>query len=274
MLIEEAGFLSGFLWLAERGAEAGWHEANGGNLSYRLAEGESDAFGLAPAGGMRRTPLNIHVPALAGCRIAITATGSHMDTLFLAPDEGVGIVEIDGAGSSYAVVAGFDGSHATSELAAHLAVHDALLRAGRKQRRVVYHSHCPHVVALSAVLEADVRTWTSTLWRTLSECVVAVPSGIAALPYLAPGSTTLAQETAKAFAHHDACAWANHGLMVAANEFDEAFDVAESIEKAARIYLAARAACGGREPNHLIPELALRTYCTQSGIPANLDLLD
>ena len=274
MLIEEANFLSGFLWLAESGAERGWHEANGGNLSYRLTKDEAAQIGPAPTGEMRRTPLGIHVPALAGQRIAVTASGSHLDTLALAPDEFIGVVEVDGAGSSYCIVAGFDGSYPTSELSAHLGIHDALMRAGKHAQNVVYHAHCPAVVALSAVLEADVRIWTATLWRTLSECIVVVPDGIAALGYLAPGSTSLAQESARAFAHHNACAWANHGLVVAGNDFDGAFDAMECVEKAARIYLDARAACGGREPSHLIPELALRTYCTQSGIDANLDLLD
>ena len=274
MAIEDAVFLSGFLWLAERGAERYWHEANGGNLSYRLTEEESEAFGRALAGGERRKPLDVPVPALAGQRIAITASGAHLDMLDFAPEETIGIVEIDGAGSSYCVTAGLNGTFPTSELAAHLAVHDARMRAGAASERVVYHAHCPNTIALSAVLEADVRTWSSTLWRTLSECVVVAPGGIAALPYYAPGSTTLAQESAKAFARHTVCVWTNHGLVASAREFDEAFDVMETVEKAARIYLDARAACGGREPSHLIPELALRTYCTQSGIDANLDLLD
>ena len=274
MLVEDARFLPGLLWLAETGAAQGWHEANGGNLSYRLDEEEAAAFGPGAPGENRRKPLGLPVPALAGSMIAVTAAGARLDALALAPDEVVGVVEIDGAGSSYQIVAGFDGTWPTSELAAHLAAHDARLRAGHRSERVVYHAHCPHVVALSAVLEADVRTWSSTLWRTLSGCVYVAPGGIAALPYYAPGSTTLAQETAKAFAHHAACAWANHGIVASAAGFDDALDIVETIEKAAHIYLEARAACGGREPNHLIPEMALRTYCTQSGIDANLDLLD
>ena len=274
MLIEDAAFLQGYLWLAEVGAARGWHEANGGNLSYRLDEEEAAAFAPGSPGDAPRKPLALPVPALAGSRIAVTATGAHLEAIALAPDEAIGVVEVDGAGSSYQIVAGFDGAWPTSELAAHLAAHDARLRAGCRDERVVYHAHCPHVVALSAVLEADVRTWSNTLWRTLSECVVVVPDGIAALPYHAPGSTTLAQETAKAFARHAACVWANHGIIASAADFNDALDIVETIEKAARIYLEARAACGGREPSHLIPEVALRTYCTQSGIDANLDLLD
>ncbi len=273
MDLDQARFLSGFLWLAEEGASRNWHEANGGNLSYRLHDSEVESLETSRVNA-RRVPLGIHVPALAGAHIALSASGARMGDLSLAVDEHLGVIEIDGAGSSYVIVAGFDGTRPTSETEAHLAVHDARLRAGARNERVVYHAHCPSVIALSAVLEADVRTWSSTLWRSLSECVYAVPRGIACLPYTAPGSTGLAVETGKAMASHSVCVWANHGALAAATEFDEALDKMESIEKAAQIYLAARSACGGREPSHLIPIEALRTYCTQAGIDANLELLD
>ena len=273
MDLADARFLSGFLWLAEEGARRGWHEANGGNLSYRLHDSEADALDGSRVAA-RRVPLSIHVPALAGAHIALSASGARMGDLSLAVEESLGVIEIDGAGSSYAVIAGFDGTFPTSETEAHLAAHHARLRAGAHNERVVYHAHCPFAVALSAVLEADVRTWSSTLWRSLSECVYAIPRGIACLPYIAPGSTGLAAETGKAMANHAVCVWANHGVVASATEFDEALDKMESVEKAAQVYLTARSACGGREPSHLISIEALRTYCTQAGIDANLELLD
>ena len=44
----------GFMQLAQDGVDKGWHEMNGGNLSYRLTKGrasysmEPDTFDLAP----------------------------------------------------------------------------------------------------------------------------------------------------------------------------------------------------------------------------------
>ena len=274
MRIDQADFFPAFLQLAAEGAARGWHEANGGNLSYRLESNEAAAFNVAPATTERRSALNIPVPSLAGERIALTASGARLALLDQTPDSSLGIIEVDATGSSYCIVSGFEGTQPTSELTAHLVAHDARVRAGHTRERVIYHAHCPHTVALSAVIEADVRVWSSTLWRSLSECALVVPAGIAALPYHAPGSTSLAQETAKALAHHAVCVWTNHGLLACACAFDDALDVVDTVEKAAGIYLQARAACGGREPNHLIDELSLRTYCTQSGIKANLHLLD
>ena len=38
----EAGFVQGFIRMANDGWEQGWHERNGGNLSYRVKPEEAD----------------------------------------------------------------------------------------------------------------------------------------------------------------------------------------------------------------------------------------
>ena len=42
MKVTEAAFVKGFIRMANDGWEQGWHERNGGNLSYRIAPAELD----------------------------------------------------------------------------------------------------------------------------------------------------------------------------------------------------------------------------------------
>lgn len=44
MKVLECKFLQDFVKMAEDGYQQGWHERNGGNLSYRLKKGEVDAI--------------------------------------------------------------------------------------------------------------------------------------------------------------------------------------------------------------------------------------
>jgi len=58
----------------------------------------------------------------------------------------------------------------------------------------------------------------------------------------------------------------NHGLICFGADFDEALGVAEIVEEAAKVYVHALAANGGREPNlvpeGLIPEMRARFAAT------------
>jgi L-fuculose-phosphate aldolase len=63
----------------------------------------------------------------------------------------------------------------------------------------------------------------------------------------------------------------NHGLICFADSFDTALTIAETVEEAARVYVHALAANGGREPDlvpeSLIPEMVAR-FQASYGQPA------
>ena len=44
MKVLESKFMQDFIKMADDGYKQGWHERNGGNLSYRLKKGEVDAI--------------------------------------------------------------------------------------------------------------------------------------------------------------------------------------------------------------------------------------
>ena len=55
MRVLDAEFVKGFMRMADDGWQQGWHERNGGNLSYRIKaeEIESVKEELTPANGVR-----------------------------------------------------------------------------------------------------------------------------------------------------------------------------------------------------------------------------
>ena len=83
--------------MAHEGYTRGWHERNGGNLSYRLRpeEVEEARAGFAPRGWEK---IGVQVPSLAGEHFLVTGTGRYMGNVLTATEETIGIIELDGAG--------------------------------------------------------------------------------------------------------------------------------------------------------------------------------
>ena len=66
MKLTDANFVKGFIRMCDDGWQQGWHERNGGNLTYRMMEAEVAEV----AGCLDRTgewkPIGTEVPGLAG----------------------------------------------------------------------------------------------------------------------------------------------------------------------------------------------------------------
>ena len=77
--MEQLGFVRGFVRLCNDGWEQGWHERNGGNLSYRLRPEDVDTarkfFDKEPRPW---TPLGVEVPTMGGAYFLVTGTGNYM----------------------------------------------------------------------------------------------------------------------------------------------------------------------------------------------------
>lgn len=267
--------LWGFVRLCTEASTRGWHEANGGNLSYRLTEEDLRMF--APLFECEDTwhALKQPVPELAGMYFLMTASGAYLSSLANDGSRGCGVIELDADGRAWRVRWGFeDGAHPSSELETHLAAFAVALRAGDGADRVVYHAHCPHVIALSTLLEPQARMWTRALWRIMTEGIIVFPQGVGVLPWMVPGSPELATATCELMAHYTVCIWTQHGIMSRAASFEKAFGAIETVEKSAAIYLEARAANGGAEPPHLVSDDQLRAVCARYGLHPNEDFLD
>ena len=66
MKILESKFVRGFIKMADDGYQQGWHERNGGNLSYRLKPEEVEMIKPRLNAPGEWTPIGVEVPGLAG----------------------------------------------------------------------------------------------------------------------------------------------------------------------------------------------------------------
>ena len=275
MAATETECFVGFARLCHDGFLQGWHEANGGNLSYRMSQRDVAAFEDECALEGPWTASGVRARGLEDAFLLVTASGAHLRNVALRPRECTGVIQLNGRADAWRAVWGFEGGgRPTSELGAHLACHSVRMAATDGAARVVYHAHCPNVIALSTLIAPDVRAWTRALWRSMTECVMVFPEGVGVVPWTVPGSAEIAQETARLMEEHAAVVWIQHGLVVSGATLDDAFGLAHTVEKATGLYLAARAANGGAEPGFLIADEELRAVCQACGAEPNPAFLD
>lgn len=275
MSIEQSNCMRRFLRVCNDGWARGWHEANGGNLSYRMDD--EDVAVCAPYMTARArdwVDAGVIVPGLAGAHIIVTGAGKYMRKVNIDLSDNVGIVEISEDGDAYRVVWGMgDTGHPTSEFAAHLLVHEVCKELSDGADRVVYHAHTPNLTTLTTAFPVDSRTLSRVLWKSTTECIIAAPEGVGALGFVTPGTNQLAQETAELMREFRAVVWSGHGIIACSETFDDTFGLIDSLEKAAGIYVMARAMRGGEEAANLLTDEQLRSICAAYDLEPNEDFL-
>lgn len=249
--IEDVACVRGFIRLCDDAWRLGWHERNGGNLSYRMSA--EDVLACVPFFEAVPHPWvpvgeGVGEPDLAGAFFIVTGAGKYLRNVAEAPADNIGIVQVDETGSQMRTVWGLHGgARPTSEFATHFMNHAVRMRASGGADRVIYHAHVPNVIALSYVLEPDDRTFTRTLWKTMTESVMVFPEGLGVLPQMTPGGVDIARATSEKMKTYRAVVWAQHGLFCAGTDFDDAFGLMQTVEKSAQIYRYARQMNGGRD---------------------------
>ena len=173
---------------------------------------------------------------------------------------------------SFRVIWGFeDGGRPTSELSAHVLIHEVKKAASNGASRVLYHCHPTPIVALAHVLPHDARTVTRLLWKMMTECVMVFPEGIGVVPCEVPGSMELARQTAEQVRTHNAVMWAQHGLLATGETCDAAFGLLHVIVKSAEIYQTACIMAGGAQNARFIPDEELPRLAAGLGVTLNPD---
>ena len=236
-------FIDDFVRMCFDGFEQGWHERNGGNLSYRMSDKDKeDAASIMKDTG-RHIDLGFDASALKGECFLVTGSGRYMRNVPLAPEKNIGIVRISDDGHSYDILWGFeDGAKPTSELPTHLMNHMARMSVTDGKCRVIYHAHPANITALTYVLPPDDKAYSRILWQSETECAVVFPEGVGVVDWMVPGSIDIGIETAKLIKKYRAVIWTFHGIFGSGVDFDETFGLVHTIEKAAEIYLKARSA--------------------------------
>lgn len=235
MEILKADFMIGFIRMADDGWKMGWHERNGGNLSYRIKAEEVDSVHDNFTVGEWKE-IGAEVPDLSGEFFVVTGSGKFLRNVSIAPEDSLAVIEISSDGKKYRIVWGLvNGGRPTSELPSHLMNHQVKKRTTGGKYRVVYHAHTPNVIALTFILPLRDEVFTRELWEMATECPVVFPDGIGVVPWMVPGGEQIALATSHLIEQYDVAIWAHHGMFVTGETFDLAFGLMHTVEKSAEI---------------------------------------
>ena len=236
MKVLESEFAKRFARLCVEGYARGWHERNGGNLSYRMSEEEVASVNedLLPARDWR--PIGAKVPTLANHYFLVKCTGAYMMNMERDPKRNMGIVVLDEKGENYAIVWGMEGDNRpTSELPSHLMNLEVVGKRSNGKLRIVYHCHATNVIALTFVLPLNDKAFSHALWEMATECPIVFPKGVGVVPWMVPGGEEIAKATSKLMETYDVAIWAHHGIFVTGDDFDTTWGLIDTVEKSAEI---------------------------------------
>ena len=266
--------MAGFIRMCDDGWHQGWHERNGGNLTYRMTAEDVKAcrpyFDAEPRAWVK---MGVQAENLAGEYFITTGSGKYFRNVILDPAANIGIVEINEAGDSWRIVWGLEGgARPTSEFPTHFMNHSVRKAATNGTNRVIYHCHATNVIALTYVLPLTDRDFTRPLWQSATECPVVFPEGVGVCPCMVPGGSAIALATSEKMKTFQAAVWAQHGLFVSGPDYDTAFGLAHTIEKSADIYV--KVLSTGQPIRQTITDDDLRAIAHDFGVTLNEDFLD
>lgn len=234
--ILESKFVKAFIKMADDGFQQGWHERNGGNLSYRLRKQEVEQILPRLNTPKAWQPIGTSVPGLAGEYFLVTGSGKYFRNIIVDPEACIAIIEIDDRGDQYRICWGLaEGGRPTSELPAHLMNHDVKKKVMNGRHRVIYHAHTTNIIALTFVLPLRDEVFTRELWEMATECPVVFPDGVGIIEWMVPGGRDIALKTSKLMEQYDVAIWAHHGMFCSGEDFDLTFGLMHTVEKSAEI---------------------------------------
>ncbi|GKX65778.1 rhamnulose-1-phosphate aldolase [Inconstantimicrobium mannanitabidum] len=236
MSIEDMKFVQNFKKITEDAWLKGWHERNGGNITYRLTEEEVAGVKEFINEDAAYTPIGVTVKNLANEYFLVTGSGKFIRNMTVCLEENAGIIKIDEKGENYKIVWGLtNNARPTSELPSHLMSHSIKFEKTNGAHRVIMHSHTTNVISLTFVLPLDGAVFTRELWEMATECPVVFPSGIGVVPWMVPGGAAIAEATGKLMGDHDVVIWAHHGMFCSGETLDLTFGLMDTVEKSAEI---------------------------------------
>lgn len=222
--------VAGMLW------QKGWAERNGGNLVVDITEQADANLRRLPA-LTEPSPIGWSLESIGGRYFYCKGSGKRMRDLARKPMDNGCIIRINDEGTQYSVVA-CKPIMPTSELGAHLAMHNYLRQTG-SQLFATLHTHPTELVAMSHVEQfCNSQVITQHLWAMIPETRMFCPKGLGFVEYAEPGSRVLAEGTLEQLKDHDAILWEKHGVVAAGTDIVDAFDTIDILNKAAQISCA------------------------------------
>lgn len=176
-----------FIRMCNDGWLLGWHERNGGNLTYRMKDDEVKECAAFFNNDEQWNYMGVCAANLAGEYFITTGSGKFFRNMQDNPCESIGIVEINGKGDSYRIVWGLEnGGRPTSEFPSHFLNHSVKKKATDDNYRVIYHAHTPNLIAMTYTTKLSAREFTRALWKSATECPVVFPAGVGVVPWMVP----------------------------------------------------------------------------------------
>lgn len=232
-LLAEIKEIASYLW------ERGWSEKNAGNISLLLPEKiEPEALK-----GHEIIRLEKTQKAIAGKCYFITATGKRMRDLAKKPlDNGV-FIQLNEKGNGYWVIQESElPLEPSSELPSHLGIHN-LIAERQSGEIVVIHTHATEIIALTQDPAVSNSTeLNNILWGMHPETMVFIPKGVGMLPYILPGTQTIADATVNSFREYDIVVWKKHGIFAIGKSISDTFDNIDIVCKSAKVWFLCKSA--------------------------------
>lgn len=236
MRVLEAKFVKKFIRLCDEGWKKGWHERNGGNLSYRIKDEEIELVKDELNEDSMYVDIGTEVPTLKNEYFLVTGSGKYMMNVKEEPEDNICIIKVNEDGTKYKIVWGLvNGGKPTSELPSHLMNLEVIKARTNGSYRIVYHCHATNIIALTFVLPLDNKVFTRELWEMATECPIVFPKGVAVVPWMVPGGKEIAVATSNEMKEYDLVVWAHHGIFSAGPDFDTTFGLIDTVEKSAEI---------------------------------------
>jgi rhamnulose-1-phosphate aldolase len=222
--------------------ERGWAERNAGNLSLDITDIAPESRGTRER--LHKITGRMIPPELAGRTFYVTATGSRFRETASDPEGNLLMIQIAGDRPGYRILGGRGGriKRPTSELATHLRIHGFLRKRGLPQKAVL-HTHPIYLIALTHLRAYHSKKAVNRLlWMMHPEVKIVLPEGVGLVPYRCPGTSSLAEATLKSLKDHPVVLWEKHGCAAIGQDIWEAFDLIDTVNKAAQAFFLCRMA--------------------------------
>ncbi|MCP9613115.1 rhamnulose-1-phosphate aldolase [Coprobacter tertius] len=229
--LDEIAEIASYLWTK------GWAERNAGNISIDISELISSEDKKLPP--LKSYALPRSLPELGNHFFYVTGTGRRMRDVAKDPLSAGSVIRISSDGSTYDII-GEKEIKPTSELPSHLCIHRTFITKGTKNR-LVLHTHPTELTALSHIKEfRSEENLNKVLWAMHPETFIVVPHGLGFIPYEVPGTLALADMTLKGLENHDFVVWEKHGVLGVGENLADTFDLIDTLNKSAQLYLQVR----------------------------------
>lgn len=238
MNVVDTVFFKEYVEMAVYGDALGWHERNGGNFTYWMKSEEVDQIKEELKETSEWREIGTEVKELSNEYFLISGTGKYFHHMKKDPKICTGIIQVNETGDHYRICWGFeDGGKPTSELPTHLMNMEVRSRQTNGRNRVIYHAHCPNLIALTFLLPLQDEIFTRELWEMMTECPVIFPEGLGVVEWMVPGGKEIAVASSALMERYNAVIWAHHGLFCSGADFDSTFGLMHTIEKSAEIWI-------------------------------------